>query len=149
MLYRVSQYTWDPWDYPIISAHSVYVYIYAVCLNIHGTHGTALLFLFTQYMYIYIYMQGVSIYMEPMGLPHYFCSLSICVYMQSVSTNLGNWDCPIISAHSVCKVSQYTWDPLDCLIISAHSVYVYMQGGLIYMGPMCLLITLQIIMCSF
>ena len=25
--YRVSQYTWDPWDCPIISAHSVYVYI--------------------------------------------------------------------------------------------------------------------------
>ena len=98
-IYRVSQYTRDPCDCPIISAHSVYVCM--GCLNIHGTHVTAQLFLPTQYMYI----SGVLIYMGHMWLPNYFCSLSICIY----------------------RVSQYTRDPCDCPIISAHSVYVYIR----------------------
>ena len=46
-IYRMSQYRWDSWDCPIISAH----YIYTECLNIDGTHGTALSFLPTIYIY--------------------------------------------------------------------------------------------------
>ena len=40
-IYRVSQYTWDPYDNPITYApfcKCTYIYI---CLNIHGTHVTA------------------------------------------------------------------------------------------------------------
>ena len=109
-LYMVSQYTWGPYDCPIISAHC----IYTGRLNIHRTHLTALLFLPTVYIQGVnmlgthmtailflptVYIQGVSIYMGPIWLPYYFCPLYIY------------------------RVSQHTWDPFDCPIISVHYIY--------------------------
>ena len=117
--YRVSQYTWDLCDCPIISAHSIFLYI-----------------------------QGVSIYMGPMWLSYYFCPFNTFIYSVSQYT-WDLCDCPIISAHSILflyiqdvsiykhvltaiiscpyqnyyiKVVQYTWDLCDCPIISAHSI---------------------------
>ena len=169
-LYRVSQYTWGPCDCPLISAHSIYIYrergvsiymgltwlpyhfcllriyIYIGCLNIHGAHVTALLFLLTQYIYIYIERErGVSIYMGLTWLPYHFCLLRIYIYIgclnihgahvtallflltQYIYIYIERERClNIHGAHMVAlsflltqniylyRVSQYTWGPCDC-----------------------------------
>ena len=122
-IYRVSQYAWDPFDCPIISAHC----IYTGCLNMHGTHLTAPSFLPT------VYIPGVSICMGPIWLPHHFCPL----YIYRVSQYTWDlFDCPIISARCI-----YT----GCLNIHGTHLTapsflptVYIPGVSIYMGPIWL-----------
>ena len=110
--YRVSQYTWDLCDCPIISAHSIFVYI-----------------------------QGVSIYMGPLWMSYYFCPFNICIHTGCLNIHRTHVNVllflPIQYLYTY-RVSQYTWDLCDCPIISAHSIFVYIQGVSIYMGPMWL-----------
>ena len=158
--YRVSQYIWDPCDCPIISAHSILLYIQGVsiymgpmwlsyyfcpfnicihtgCVNIYGTHVTVLLFLPFQYVYI----QGVSIYMGPMWLSYYFCPFNTSIHTGCLNIH-GTYVTVLlflpIQYFYAYKVSQYTWDLCDCPIISAHSIFLYIQGVSICMGPMWL-----------
>ena len=110
--YRVSQYTWDLCDCPIISAHLIFLYIH-----------------------------GVSIYMGPMWLSYYFCPFNISMHTGCLNI-YGTYVTVLlflpIQYFYTYRVSQYTWNPCDCPIISAHSMFLYIQGVSIYMEPMWL-----------
>ena len=97
--YRVSQYTWDPCDYPIISAHSIFLYI-----------------------------QGVSIDIGPMWLSNYFCPFNTSIYTGCLNIHRTHVTVLLflpIQYFYTYRVSQYTWDLCDCPIISAHSIFLY------------------------
>ena len=150
----VSIFMWLPYYFC-----SLGICIYVGCLNIHVTHVTALLFLLTRCMHIYwvsqyscdcpiisahsvyAYIQGVSIFMWPMWLPYYFCSLGVCIYTGCLNIYVTALLFLLTRYMHICRVSQNTWDQCDSPIISAHSVYAYIQGVSIFVTALLFLLT--------
>ena len=112
--------------------YSLGICTYTRCLNIYGTHVTALLFLLSRDMYIYkvsqytldpcdcpiistptgyVYIQGVSIYIGPMCLPYYFCSLSKFIYKECLHIHSPHMTANNSTTNNINGLHQF-WDPL-------------------------------------
>ena len=80
-IYWLSQYKHGTHVIALLFLLTQHMYIYRVSQYIQGTHVISLLFILTQYMY---YTGCLIVYMGPMWLPNYFCSLSVYVHIQGV-----------------------------------------------------------------